>query len=56
MYESPVENQYDLVARIAVAAGAICEMLGILQRVQHNIARWCRTFNEVGSHHFEQIL
>jgi hypothetical protein len=39
VYETPVETQHDLVARIAVAAGTIREMPGTLQRVQHNIAR-----------------
>jgi hypothetical protein len=47
---------HDLMARIAVAGGTIGEMTGILQRVQHNMARWCRTCNEVGSLHFEQLL
>jgi hypothetical protein len=37
MYETPVETQHDLVARIAVAAGTIREMLGIFQRVQYNM-------------------
>jgi hypothetical protein len=43
VYKSPVETEPDLVARIAVAAGTIQEMPGISQRVQHNIARQCRT-------------
>jgi hypothetical protein len=46
----------DLVARIAVAAGNIWKMLGNFQRVQHTIARRCRTCNKVGGHHFEQLL
>jgi hypothetical protein len=56
VYETPVETQHDLVARIVVVAGNIREMAGIFQRVQYNIARWCRTYNEFGSHHFEQLL
>jgi hypothetical protein len=56
MYETPVETQHDLVARIAVAAATIREMPGILQRIQHNIARRCRTYNKVGGRHFEQLL
>jgi hypothetical protein len=56
VYETPVETQYDLVARIAVAAGTIREMAGIFQRVQNNIAKRCRTCNEVGGRHFEQLL
>ena len=43
--ETPAETQLDLVTRIAVAAGTIQEMLGIFQRVQHNMARRCRTCN-----------
>jgi hypothetical protein len=42
VYETVVETQHDLVARIAVAVAAtIREMPGIFQRIQHNIARWC---------------
>ncbi|PNF38227.1 hypothetical protein B7P43_G12380 [Cryptotermes secundus] len=39
VYETPVETQRDLVARIAVAAGRIREMPGIFRRVQHNMAQ-----------------
>jgi hypothetical protein len=56
VYKNPVETQHDLVAKIAVAAGTTREMPGIFQRVQYNIARRYRTFNEVGSLHFEQLL
>jgi hypothetical protein len=52
VYETPVETQHDLMARIAVAAGTIREMLGIFQRVQRNITRRCRTCNEVSGRHF----
>jgi hypothetical protein len=43
------------VARIAVAAGTIRGTPGIFRRVQHNTARRCRLFNEVGGRHFEQL-
>jgi hypothetical protein len=43
-------------ARIAVAAGTIRKMPGIFERVQHNIARQCRTCKKVGGRHFEQLL
>jgi hypothetical protein len=56
VYETPVETQHDLMARIVVAVGTIWEMLGILQRVQHNIARQCRICNEVSGCHFEQLI
>jgi hypothetical protein len=56
VYKTPVERQPDLVGGIAVAAGTIREMPGIFQRVQHNIARRCRTCSEVGGRHFEQLL
>jgi hypothetical protein len=56
VYETPMETQHDLVARIAAAAETIREMSGIFQRAQHNIARQCRTYNKVSSHHFEQLL
>jgi hypothetical protein len=56
VYETSVEAQHDLVASIAVAGATIWEMPEIFQRIQHNIARQCRIRNEVGGHHFEQLL
>jgi hypothetical protein len=56
VYETPVETQHDLVARIAVAAATVREMAGIFQRIQHDIARRCRICNKVCGHHFEQPL
>jgi hypothetical protein len=55
-YETPVETQHDLVARIAVAAATIREMPGIFQTIQHNIARRCRICNKVCGRQFEQLL
>ena len=37
VYETPVETQQDLVARIQVAAGIIRDMPGIFPRVRHHI-------------------
>jgi hypothetical protein len=56
VYETPVDTQHELMAKIAVAAGTIREMPGIFQRVRHNIASWCRICSEASSHHFEQLL
>jgi hypothetical protein len=56
VYDTPVETLHDLVARIAIAAGTIREMMGILQRVQHDRAWRCRTCNEVGNRHSEHFL
>jgi hypothetical protein len=56
VYETPVETQHDIVARIAVAAGIIKEMPGIFQKVQHNMAGQWRTCSEFGGRHFEQLL
>jgi hypothetical protein len=49
VYETPV-------ARIAVAAGNIQQVQGIFQTVQNNIERRCKTGNEVGCRHFEELL
>jgi hypothetical protein len=56
VYETPVETQHDLVARIAVATGTTWELPGIFQRVQHSKARQSRICNKVGGLHFKQIL
>jgi hypothetical protein len=39
VYETPVETQYDLVVRIAVAVGNIRRVPGIYQTVQNKITR-----------------
>jgi hypothetical protein len=51
-----METQCDIVARIAVAAGNIRQVPRIFQTVQNNIARRCRTGNEVDGRHFEDLL
>jgi hypothetical protein len=49
VYKTPVETQHDLVARTAVAVGAIRQMPGIFERVQHSIARQRRTSNDIAA-------
>jgi hypothetical protein len=51
VYETPVETQHDRVARIAVAARTIWEMLGIPEEFSI-----IQTGGAVGGRHFEQLL
>ena len=53
---SQVETQEDLVERIQVTAGVICDMPGIFQRVGHDlISRYTKCI-EVSGDHIEHLL
>lgn len=56
VYETPVESEMDLVARVAVAAGDIAQDRRMLSRWQGSLHRRCQTCIEVGGRHFEQFL
>jgi hypothetical protein len=56
VYDTPVESEEELVARIAVASGDIAAMPGIFERVRQSCARRCRNCIDVGGRHFEQLL
>ena len=47
VYETPVESEMDLIARVAVAAGDVAEDRRMLSRVQQSFR---------GGRHFEQLL
>ncbi|GBM40710.1 hypothetical protein AVEN_159677-1 [Araneus ventricosus] len=56
IYESPIESDEDLVARISVAASAIREMSGVFEKVRHSLRRRCNTCITAGGRSFEQFL
>ena len=56
IYETPVESEEDLVARIAAAAGDIAEKPGVFGDVRNSLRRRCRTCIAVNGRHFEQLL
>ena len=56
VYETPVESEEDLVARIAVAAGNIAEEPRLLNCVQESIQRRCQACIDAEGRHFEQLL
>jgi len=56
VYETPVQSEMDLVARVAVAAGDIAEDRRMLSLLQESLQRRCQLCIEVGGSHFEQLL
>lgn len=56
IYETPVETEMDLVARITVAAGQIAEDPQLFENVRRSIRRRYQTCIDVGGRHFEHLL
>ena len=56
MFETPVETNMELVARIVAAYDVIQNTPGILVRVRQNLVRRCYACIEVGGRQFEQLL
>ena len=56
LFETPVEMDMELVARIVAAYDIIHNTSGILVRVQQNLVCRCHFCIEVGGHQFEQLL
>ena len=56
MFETPVETDMELVARIVAAYDIIRNTLGIFVRVRQNHVCRCHACIEVGARQFEQLL
>ena len=56
VFETPVETDMELVARIVAACDVIRNTLGIFVRVRQNLVRRCHAYIEVGGRQFEQLL
>lgn len=56
VYCTPVENEEDLVARIAAAAAAIQDDADVFGRVRESMIKRCRACNLAEGRHFEQLL
>ena len=56
VYETPVESEEDLVARIAAAAEEIRDMPAVFDRVYANIRRRCEACIAVRGRSFQQLL
>jgi hypothetical protein len=56
VYETPVDSEQDLVARIAVAAGDIAEIPHVFESVRHSLYKRYEKCVEVHGDHFEQLL
>lgn len=56
VYETPVDSDEDLVARISVAAACVREIPGIFERVRQSLHRRCQACIHTGGRNFEQLL
>ena len=56
VYETVVETEEDLVARITVAASTIADMPGIFERTQQSMVRPCTACIQTNGRAFEQFL
>ena len=56
MFETPVETDMELVAKIVAAYDIIHNTAGIFVRVRQNIVRRCHFYIDVGGRQFEQLL
>lgn len=56
VYETPVESEEDLVARISAAAEIIQAMPDVFSHVNLNMLRRCNKCIERGGRHFQQLL
>ena len=56
MFETPVETDMELVARIVAAYHIIQNTTGIFVRVRQNLVRRCHVCIEAGDRQFEQLL
>ena len=56
LYETPVESEMDLIARVAVTADDVAQDRRMLSRVQQSFQRRCQVCIEAGGRHFEQLF
>ena len=56
VYETVVETEEDLGARITVAAGTIADMPGIFERPRQSMVRRCTASIQAKGRAFEQFL
>lgn len=56
VYETPVDSDEDLVARISVAAAGVRETPGIFERVRQSLHRRCQACIASGGRNFEHLL
>lgn len=56
VYETPVETEEELLARVMVAAQEINGTPGVMERVYRNMIRRYNVCNDVGGRHIEPLL
>ena len=56
VYETVVETEEDLVARITVAAGTIADMPGMYERTRQSMVRRCTVCIQTNGRAIEQFL
>ena len=56
VYETVVETEEDLVARIIVAASTIADMPGIFERIRQSMVQRCTACIQANGREFDQFL
>ena len=56
VYDTPLESEEELVARISAAAAEVRDMPGLFERVRQSLHRRCETCIQVGGRSFEPLL
>ena len=56
IYDTPVDNEFELLARILVACDVIRETPGIFERVRQSFFRRCNACIENGGRQFQHLL
>ena len=56
VFETPVETDIELVARIVAACDIIQNTSGIFVKVRQNLVRRCHVCIEVGGRRFDHLL
>lgn len=56
VYETPVESEEELIARIAVASGDIADNRALIGRVHRSLRNRCGVCIQQNGRHFEQLL
>ena len=56
VYETPVDTEMDLVARILAAAEEVCQSPEMLERMQQSMMRSCTVYLDHGGRHYEQLF
>ena len=56
VFETPIDNEMDLGASIAAAAGTVRDMPSVFENVRQSMQRRCEAYVSVNGRNFEHLL